>query len=585
MSSLVGANLGQYQIVEQIGRGGMATVYRARQGALGRDVAVKVLRDTLDPVATARFEREARAVASLHHPNILPLYDYGDDDGRRYLVTQYILGGRTLADEVAGGPLPPARALNLMALVLDALAYAHGRGIVHRDVKPANILLAAPEWPLLADFGIAESVVATTQLTLAGQIIGTANYMAPERASDRPADARSDLYSAGVVLFELLTGRLPFAGETPLAVLVQQVNTPPPSPRELVPALPESVEQTVLKALAKDPERRHQSAAELCAELRRLALELVRPAAPSPVSPSGGHATWAGHATDGAATIDAPPVAPPQAMGAPPQPASAVAPATVKGGPPQPQATAAAPHRASGEAPRPQATAAAPHRARAIAPQPPATVAAPRGPSPTQLGVTHTVGGASVPPTASTQAPASSARGRARLPLLAGAALLIGLVAWLLLRSGPLAGGLAVTLEDTAWEGGYRRSDGVYAGRSATWVYAAGTGYDSMRAEFSLPQAPGGSAELLIEGMDSEGPRKTEIVIAVNGQTIYNGPNPLPDDDFVAETGTWASHSFIFDAAILRAGANELLISNRSPGQFGQPPFFMLDYAVIRAGR
>ena len=513
MSPLIGATLGQYQIVEQIGRGGMATVYRARQPALGRDVAIKVLRDTLDPAAAARFDREARAVASLSHPNILPIYDYGDDDGHRYFVTQYVPGGRTLADVVAAGPLDPARALPLMALVLDALAYAHARGIVHRDVKPANIMLPDPDWPMLADFGIAESLTATTELTLPGQIIGTANYMAPERAADRPADARSDLYSVGVVLFELLTGRLPFLGETPLAVLVQHVNEPPPAPGSFVAGLPTPVERAVLRALAKSPDERQQSAAELAAELRRLARDL-----------------------DGAGPV--PTVLLPAATPPPPAPAA---------------------HATPREAPAPPTAWRDPApptvRREDAAAQPAAAPPAPRArPAPARLPW---------------------------LPLLVGLALLAALGLWAATR-GP--GGAEITLEDTAWEGGYRRSDGVYGGRTSTWVYAAGSGFDTMGASFTLERAPGGRAELVVEGMDSEGPLKTEIVVAVNGQTIYNGPNPLPDDDFVFETGTWASHSFPFDAALLRAGENRVTISNVSPGRFGQPPFLALDYAVVRAG-
>lgn len=510
MSSLVGVRLGQYQLLEQIGRGGMATVYRAHQLNLGRDVAVKVLRDTLDPSAAARFEREARAVASLHHPNILPVYDYGDEEGQRYFVSQLIVGGRTLADEVAAGPMAPARALPLMALVLDALAYAHERGIVHRDVKPANVMLSAPDWPLLADFGIAERLTATTQLTLPGQIVGTANYMAPERASDRPSDRRADIYAAGVVLFELLTGRLPFRGESPLSVLVQHVNDPPPTPSRLVPGLAPAIDRAVLQAMAKDPADRQQSAAELAAELRRLARDLD-PRAPAPARPAP--AARAGYAS--------------------------------------PPTVAAAP------APRP-------------APQPaPAPTSAPR------------------PPAQALPAPPPAARRRrGLLPLLLVGALVTALGLWLALRPGPYAGG-ELTIDDAAWQGGFRNAAG-YAGRSAVWIYAAGSGYDVMGVRFELATRPAGPAELLVVGMDSEGPRKTEIVIAVNGQTIFNGENPLPDDDFdVAnvDTGTWGEHRFAFDSAILRAGANEIVILNRSPGQPGQPPFFMLDYAVLRVGR
>jgi serine/threonine protein kinase len=275
MSDLSNARLGQYQLVSLISRGGMAAVYLAYQESLDRQVAVKVLATNHDPQFAERFKREARAIAMLQHHNILPIYDYGEQDGLAYLVMQLVEGGTTLADRV-GTPIPPAAALRLMVQLLSALEYAHQRGIIHRDIKPANVLLPADDWPLLADFGIARLINDSQQrLTLANQIIGTAAYMAPEQATGRPVDARTDLYAVGAMLFEMLTGHVPFEADTPMAVLTRHVYEPAPSPRTLVPELSAELEAAVLCALAKDPSQRYQSAAEMAAALDRLASGVV----------------------------------------------------------------------------------------------------------------------------------------------------------------------------------------------------------------------------------------------------------------------------------------------------------------------
>src|SRR5829696_6447387 len=216
MTDYDNTQLGQYQLIEAIGHGGMATVYKAYQESLDRYVAVKVLLSNRDPQFAARFKREARAIAALQHHNILPVYDYGEQDGMLFLVLQYIEDGTTLGD-LLGKPMAVSTALRLTSHVLDALDYAHKRGVIHRDIKPANVLMPSPTWPMLADFGIAKLMNDNQQrLTLANQIIGTAAYMAPEQATGRPIDARTDLYAAGVVLYELVTGRVPFDGETPM---------------------------------------------------------------------------------------------------------------------------------------------------------------------------------------------------------------------------------------------------------------------------------------------------------------------------------------------------------------------------------
>src|SRR5262245_9385796 len=264
MDRLIGRSLGQYQVIEPIRKGGMSIIYKAYQESLDRYVAVKVLPDNNDPQFAARFKREARAVAQLQHPNILPIYDYGEQDGMLYLVMQYIENGTTLSD-VLNGPMETTRALRLVGKVLDALSYAHERGIIHRDIKPANVLLPSPDWPMLADFGIVKLRDDDQKLTIPGLVIGTAAYMAPEQASGLPVDARTDLYATGVVLYELVTGRVPFDASTPMAMLAKHAYEPPVPPRDITPGLPIEVENLLLRALEKDPAARYQNAAEMSA--------------------------------------------------------------------------------------------------------------------------------------------------------------------------------------------------------------------------------------------------------------------------------------------------------------------------------
>ncbi len=276
MTDLIGTRLNQYDLTEIIRRGGMSTVYKAYQGSLDRFVAVKVLFTNRDPQFAARFKREARAIAALQHHNILPIYDYGEQEGLLFLVLQYIENGLTLGD-MLGKPMEPAQALHLTSHVLDALEYAHRRGVIHRDIKPANVLMPSPHWPMLADFGIAKLMNDNKErLTLANQIIGTAAYMAPEQATGRPIDARTDLYAAGVVLYELVTGRVPFDSDTPMAVLTKHVYEVPPPARTMNPHLPPAVEAILQKALAKDPGDRYQSAGEMAEELGRAASQIER---------------------------------------------------------------------------------------------------------------------------------------------------------------------------------------------------------------------------------------------------------------------------------------------------------------------
>src|SRR5690349_12898756 len=201
---MLNQTLGQYRLIEVIGQGGMATVYRAHQASLDRFVAVKVLQHHGNAEYVARFKAEARSLALLQHPNILPVYDYGEQDDVLYLVLQFIPGGASLADLVATGARPAEQVLQIGQRLLDGLAYAHGKGIVHRDIKPANILLPQANWPLLADFGLSKLLSDSgLNLTVPGTIMGTVGYMPPEQVTAQPIDVRSDIYSTGVVFYQL----------------------------------------------------------------------------------------------------------------------------------------------------------------------------------------------------------------------------------------------------------------------------------------------------------------------------------------------------------------------------------------------
>ncbi|MBX0328140.1 protein kinase [Oscillochloris sp. ZM17-4] len=264
------SSIGRYQIIAEIGRGGMATVYLAQDPQVGRQVAVKLLpREFLhDPEFRARFLREARAVVALDHPAIVPIYDLGEQDGQPFLVMRYMSGG-SLAGRLRNGPLAlpdAARVIQSLALALDE---AHTSGIIHRDIKPANILFDQRDAPYLSDFGIARLSEATAQLTGSGNI-GTPDYMAPEISRPGGLTALVDVYALGVTLFQMLSGRLPYQADTPLGVLVAHITEPIPDIGRFRPELPADWVAVVNRALAKDPAARHQSAGALAADLRQL---------------------------------------------------------------------------------------------------------------------------------------------------------------------------------------------------------------------------------------------------------------------------------------------------------------------------
>ena len=274
MDNLIGRDLGRYHILEQLGEGGMATVYKAYDTRLERDVAVKIIRtDQFAPAVLERilkrFEREAKALARLTHPNIVGVIDYGEHEEAPYLVMPYLPGG-TLKQRL-GKPMPWQEAVQILLPIAQALEYAHEHNIIHRDIKPSNILLTEKGQPMLADFGIAKILESeeTQTLTGTGVGVGTPEYMAPEQWTGQ-VTPQSDIYSLGVVLYELVTGRKPYVADTPAAVLLKQATEPLPRPAQYVPGLPDAAEKVLLKALAKRPEDRYQNMGEFTDGLEHL---------------------------------------------------------------------------------------------------------------------------------------------------------------------------------------------------------------------------------------------------------------------------------------------------------------------------
>jgi tRNA A-37 threonylcarbamoyl transferase component Bud32 len=271
MNTWSGQTIGGYQIAEEIGQGGMSTVYRAYQAQLERWVAIKVLhaKGASNREFLARFRREARAVAGLRHPNILTIYDYGEEHGIAYIVMEYVPGG-TLKVHLTGQPMEWPDAAMLVLPVGRALAYAHSEGIVHRDVKPANILLARPDWPMLADFGLVKLMGGQRGITRPGASIGTPAYFSPEQAAGDEVDHRSDIYSLAIVLYQLLTGQLPFEADSPIELMLRRLHESPTPPRRLNPRVTPQLEAIILRALARETEARHPTMEALVNDLARL---------------------------------------------------------------------------------------------------------------------------------------------------------------------------------------------------------------------------------------------------------------------------------------------------------------------------
>jgi serine/threonine protein kinase len=261
MSFRAGENVGSYRIIEKLGQGGMATVFKAYHASLDRYVALKVLHPAFkeDPQFLERFTREARVVARLEHPNIVQVYDFAEHEGQPYLVMKYI-EGQTLKARLQRGPLTKSEAIKTIRAIGEALSYAHNQGVLHRDVKPSNILLSEEGRVFLTDFGLARMAEAGASTLTGDMLMGTPQYISPEQArGEKNLTERTDIYSFGIVLYEIVVGRVPFSADTPFSIIHDHIYTPLPLPREVNPKIPLAIQEVLLKALAKQPEDRYAS--------------------------------------------------------------------------------------------------------------------------------------------------------------------------------------------------------------------------------------------------------------------------------------------------------------------------------------
>ncbi len=284
MNDLIGMKIDEYEIVKHVEHGVAADMYKTYQPKLNRHVAIKILSPTFagEQAFLARFVREAQAVAQLDHPNILPVYGFDRQGDLVYIVMQYVDSGSL--DDLLGQPLPLDLTLRILEQVGSALSHAHQRGIIHRDVKPGNILLGPGNWVLLTDFGLVKILETPADLTPSGMSLGTPAYMAPEQVSGERVDQRADIYSLGATLYQMVTGRVPFEGGTGMAVAFKHLSEALVPPRKLNPNLPAAVNKVIVKALSKEPDLRYQTVDELVAAFREAVEGAKTPAIKYPTS-------------------------------------------------------------------------------------------------------------------------------------------------------------------------------------------------------------------------------------------------------------------------------------------------------------
>ncbi len=610
---------GRYELLELLGEGGAARVFRAHDRVLDRIVAVKLLRAEYgtDPDFVARFQREARAVASLSHPNIVEVYDYGSFADTYFIAMQYIEGTDLKAVLRHVGRLAPNRAVAIVSGVLRGLGAAHEHGLIHRDVKPQNVLVRAGDGLVkLTDFGVARAIGAA-QRTAAGTTFGTVHYMAPEQATSGEVGPTADLYAAAVVLFEALAGRLPFEGETTLAITAQHLHAPVPSLSAVAPQVPPALARVVERALAKDPAARYQHAEAM----RRAIAAAVGDSSAGTIGRSSPTCAASKASTARLTTVLPTPAIAPMASTPAISGPSRVAHggygcllpalcalivvlsiglfALVRGGlgsspPPTVRVIGGMPGGsggvlAQGQSPNtptqtaisaptltspptaitPATATTVPTQLPVVVPEPTFTLAPLTAtmvpPTSTALPPTPTV----VPPTA-TVPPPTPVPTRPPPPAVA--------------TNPPLtatAQPRGATFTPYQLQGAYRRDDGVLYGLPAVALYGQGSGYNEGTLMFQVAQLPDGAIQLVLTGLDDERAEHCRLQVIINGVAIFDDLNAFPnvpdgDNGVGGQSRYWQQMVVAVPEGVLREGRNTLTLRNRTPGAKPGIPYILI---------
>lgn len=583
---------GRYQLLNLIGQGSMSHVYRARDQVLDRLTAIKLLRDEYvnDSNFVARFNREARAVARLSGPNLVEIYDFGQYKDTYFIAMQYVEGDDLKKILRYSGPRPPVEAVAIINQVLQALAVAHANGIIHRDVKPQNILVQKRDGMVkLTDFGVAHASD-SAEITATGSAIGTAYYMAPEQAKGGPVSPATDLYSVGVVLYEVLSGQLPFFGREPLEVMYQHLHNRPPTFASIGAKVPVPLEQVVQRALAKDPLQRYQSANEMRTALTS-ALAMIEAQARTRAG-----AAWRVADTNGVGYVPEvrtvqpfvrtePVVVPENRRNRPlllplllggllllllggviwlllhlSGPATPAQNGLVPAAQPTTTPTFTAPSLTANAAPAlptavaaPTATVIATIPLPTVTPIPATTIPATTVPAPTATTVPATA--TPVPPTATPIPPPTPTN-----------------------PSPPTAANFNATISPYQLNGAYKRNDGTLYGRPEVSLYGSGSSYNQGSVNFNLNNVPGGNENLHLIGLDDERPAHCNIQVLINGQVVFDGANTFPnvptsDNGEGGNDRFWGAMDVTVPASVFKAGTNTLIIRNTTPwaGYIGIP--------------
>ena len=643
---------GRYSLLEKIGEGGAAEVFRARDQRLDRIVAIKILRSQYvhDQASRARFINEARSAAGLTHPNIVDVYDFGEaPDGSMFIAMQFVEGHDLKEILQKRGRMTAAETISIASQVCHALAAAHARGLIHRDVKPQNILIDRKGHARLSDFGIVKAL-SGPELTQTGMTFGTAAYLSPEQATGQPISPATDVYGLGCVMYEMLAGTPPFTGDNPAIVAYKQVWEQPRPLHDLAPETPPSLERIIMSCLQKDPRARYPNTDALAADLAALGVSFNQPTQAVAVTPPVTNHPARPSQAEISQQI---PIAPKPSTPVPPVRAQTTnIGAGANSVAPGPQTTRRV-TQAAGQPPRartttlPPATAAGGRRGMigallglivivglglcALAlwgnsflpaifnpatPTPPVVLPSPT-PSPTlPPGVTATrvrTGTAtptetvtplltdtptSTPITTDTAVPSDTPIATDTPVSVTTLEPLATSTAFEFPTDTPApqpsdgdtptpepAGGGGITLDDTAFVGGYTNANGLYHGRTAHWVYGQGTAYSSMSASFTIQKKPNGPAKVVIVGLDAEDQAKSRLRLVLNNRVLYEGPDPLPNDDNSGPDGpgNWGDATFDIPNKVLQSGLNVITITNLDPSdKINFPIFIMVDSVTLK---